>query len=69
MIFMEYQTKVIAYVDILGFKDLTNGTNLENELFKSDSPVNLKVDAEIYGPSFAMKIQKWAVGITTIRPA
>jgi hypothetical protein len=34
----------------VGFKDIINGDNLENKIFKGDGPVNFNVDAEFYGP-------------------
>jgi hypothetical protein len=60
-----FGTSVNVANNVIGFKDITGGEDLENLLFKSDKAVNMKVDAEIYGPSFAMKINKWAFGITT----
>lgn len=51
--------------DKVGFQDIVKGTNIEDLIFKDGKPVNLRLDAEVYGPSFAMKINKWAVGITS----
>lgn len=51
--------------NVLGFDDITGGDDLENILFKSNKVVNMKVDAEIYGPSVAMKWKKWGFGITS----
>jgi len=50
----------------IGFKDLINSdSNIEDLIFQGNEPVNLRIDAEIYGPGFAMKHNKWAFGITT----
>ncbi|TDD96021.1 hypothetical protein E0F76_12490 [Flavobacterium cellulosilyticum] len=50
----------------IGFKDLINSNNnIEELIFQGNEPVNLRIDAEIYGPGFAMKHNKWAFGITT----
>jgi hypothetical protein len=44
---------------IIGFKDIINGDNLENKIFKGDGPVNFNVDAEFYGPGVATKLLGW----------
>lgn len=49
----------------IGFKDIFSSTNFEDQIFQGDTPVNLRIDAEIFGPSFAMKINNWGFGITT----
>ncbi len=50
----------------LTFKDLVNGDkDFEDMLFAGDSPSNFRGDVEILGPAFAMKLDKWAFGITT----
>ncbi|MDN3677472.1 hypothetical protein QWY90_09085 [Flavobacterium paronense] len=49
----------------IGFKDLTSNTNLEDLLFTGTAPVNMRVDATIIGPSFAMRWMKWGFGLTT----
>lgn len=51
--------------DKIGFSDIVNGENIEDLLFKGNDPVNMLVDAEIYGPGFGMRLNKWAFGITT----
>ena len=51
--------------DKVGFKDIVNGNNIQDLIFKDSMPVNLRFDAEIYGPGFAMKMNKWALGFTT----
>lgn len=49
----------------IGFKDIFSSTNFEDQIFQGDTPVNLRIDAEIFGPSFAMKFNNWGFGITT----
>ncbi|MDD5150202.1 MAG: DUF5723 family protein [Flavobacterium sp.] len=49
----------------VGFSDIVNGNNIEDLIFKGNEPVNMRIDAEIFGPGFAMKINKWSLGLTT----
>lgn len=50
----------------ISFGDLVGGVdNFEEELFSGGEPVNMRVDVEILGPSFAFKIEKWAFAITS----
>lgn len=49
----------------IGFSDIVSGKNFEDLIFKGSEAVNLRFDSEVYGPSFAVKINKWAFGITT----
>lgn len=49
----------------IGFKDLTSDTNLEDLIFKGTEPVNMRIDGQILGPSFALKLMKWGFGVTT----
>jgi len=49
----------------IGFNDLTSDTNLEDLIFKGTESVNMRIDGQILGPSFAMKWKKWGFGITT----
>jgi hypothetical protein len=49
----------------IGFNDLTSDTNLEDLIFNGTESVNLRIDGQILGPSFAMKWRKWGFGITT----
>lgn len=49
----------------VGFSDIIHSDNIEDLIFSGDEPVNMRVDAEIYGPGFAMKWNKWAFGLTT----
>lgn len=49
----------------LSFDEIINGDNFEEKLFEGNKNVDLRIDAEILGPSFAMKIEKWAFSITS----
>lgn len=49
----------------VGFSDLVSGNNIENIMFQGNDPVNMRFNAEVYGPSLAFKFRKWAFGITT----
>lgn len=49
----------------LSFDEIINGDNFEEKLFEGNKNVDLRIDAEIFGPSFAMKIEKWAFSITS----
>lgn len=51
--------------NIINLKDINANNNIEDLIFKSDKPVNLRIDAELYGPAFAMRIKKWGFGIST----
>lgn len=41
------------------------GDDFEQKLFAGSESLNMRVDAEILGPAFAYKMEKWAFGITT----
>lgn len=49
----------------LGFDDLVGGDNIEDKIFEGNKDVDLRFDGEIYGPGFAMKIDKWAFSVQT----
>ncbi len=49
----------------IGFTDIVNGNSIEDKILKGNDPINMRIDTEIYGPGFAMKINKWAFGIST----
>ena len=50
----------------LTFSDLVSGDNLEDKIFEGNDVVNLRLDTQILGPSFAFKYQKWGFGITSL---
>lgn len=50
----------------LTFSDLVSGNNLEDKIFEGNDVVNLRLDTQILGPSFAFKYQKWGFGITSV---
>ncbi len=49
----------------VGFKDIVNGNNLENLIFKGDGAVNFNVDAEFYGLGAAIKLLDWGFAVTS----
>jgi hypothetical protein len=49
----------------IGFNDLTSNTNFEELIFTGSESVNMRIDGQILGPSFAIKLRKWGFGITT----
>lgn len=49
----------------VGFSDIVDGKNLEDLIFEGDGTVDFNIDAEILGPSFAMRLQKWGFAITS----
>lgn len=49
----------------IGFSDLTSNKSFEELIFLGSDPVNMRFDAEIIGPSVAMKWKKWGFGFTT----
>jgi hypothetical protein len=49
----------------ISFKDIVDGKDFDNLIFEGNEPTNLRVDVDILGPSFAMKMNKWAFGITS----
>lgn len=52
--------------DKLTFDDLIKGENLEDKIFEGNGTVNLRLDAQIHGPAFALKTEKWGFGISSI---
>ena len=52
--------------DKLSVNDLISGDNLEDKIFEGDGVVNLRLDTQIYGPSFAFKTGKWGFGINSV---
>lgn len=49
----------------LGFNDLVGGDNIEDKLFEGNKDVDLRFDGEIFGPGFAIKVNKWAFSFQT----
>lgn len=49
----------------IGFSDITSDKDIEDLIFVGDEPVNMRIDAEIYGPGLAIKHNKWAFGFYT----
>lgn len=51
--------------NIISMSDLNSDTDFEDLIFKSGKTVNMNIDAEILGPGFAMKWNKWGFGLST----
>lgn len=49
----------------VGFEDLTKGEDIESLIFDGKGNVDFDINTAIYGPSFAMRFQKWGFGIST----
>ncbi len=49
----------------IGFSDLTSNSNLQDIIFKENSPVNISFDGQIVGPGVAIKLLKWSFALTT----
>lgn len=49
----------------ISFGDIVGGEDLEELIFTGTEPVNMRTNSEILGPSFAMKTDKWAFGISS----
>lgn len=49
----------------VGFKDLIDGKNVEDLIFKGNEAVNFNVDGEFAGPGFAFKLLNWGFAITS----
>ena len=47
------------------FGDLVSGDNFDEKIFAGNDATNLRVDVEIQGPGFAMKVDKWAFAISS----
>ncbi len=49
----------------IGFSDITSDRDIQDMIFVGGEPVNMRFDAEVYGPSVAMQFKSWAFGLTT----
>ncbi len=60
-----FSTSINVSNNKIGFKDIVNGSNLENILFKGSEPVNFNMDTEIAGPGIAFKLLNWGFAISS----
>ena len=60
-----FTTSINVSNNKIGFKDIVNGSNLDNILFKGTEPVNFNMDAEIAGPGIAIKLLNWGFAISS----
>lgn len=51
--------------NIVGYKEIKSGENIESLVFDGTVPINLNIDTEIMGPGFAMRAAGWGFGIST----
>jgi hypothetical protein len=49
----------------IGYKDIVGGSDLKKLLFKDKDPINLSINSEISGPSFAIKLLGFGFAITS----
>lgn len=49
----------------IGVSDIISNDNLEDLLFQGNDPVTMKISFEALGPGFAVKVNKWAFGVST----
>ncbi len=60
-----YAVSVNVANNKIGVSDIISNKNLEDLLFQGNDPVTMKVSFEALGPGFALKIKRWAFGIST----
>jgi hypothetical protein len=60
-----FGTSVNVSNNKIGFSDLFSDKDIETLIFQGNEPVNLRIDAEIYGPSFAIKLKKIGLAISS----
>ncbi|RZJ72973.1 hypothetical protein [Flavobacterium sp.] len=49
----------------IGFGDLFGSESFESLIFRGTEAVDLRFDGELYGPGFAIKVDKWAFALTS----
>ena len=49
----------------LSINEFISGDDIENKLFEGNESVDLRLDAQLFGPSFAFKKGKWGFGINS----
>ena len=49
----------------IGISDIISNNNLEDLLFQGNDPVTMKISFEALGPGFAVKVKRWAFGVST----
>lgn len=60
-----FATSINVSNNKVGINDLMNSNNIEDLIFADNNPVNMRIDAEIHGPGFAMRMEKWSFGFAT----
>ncbi len=60
-----FATSINVSNNKVGVNDLMNSNNIEDLIFADNKPVNMRIDTEIHGPGFAMRMEKWSFGFAT----
>jgi len=60
-----FATSINVSNNKVGINDLMNSNNIEDLIFSDNKPVNMRIDTEIHGPGFAMRVKKWSFGFAT----
>ncbi len=50
----------------ISFQDIIKDEDLEEKLFTGSEPVNMRIDVNVLGPSFAMQVNKWTFGFASV---
>ncbi len=60
-----FATSINVSNNKVGINDLMNSNNIEDLIFADNKPVNMRIDTEIHGPGFAIRLNKWSFGFAT----
>lgn len=60
-----FSTSINASNDQFGVQDIVEGKDIMDSFLNSTEPINTRVDAQIVGPGFAFKVNKWAFGFSS----
>lgn len=60
-----FNVSTIVSNNKITFQEIMKGENIEDKFFSGNEPANMRLDAVIYGPAFAMKYKKWAFGLNS----
>jgi hypothetical protein len=58
-------TSILFANSKIGYKDIAGGSDLKNLLFKDKDPINLSLNSELSGPSFAIKLLGFGFALTS----
>lgn len=60
-----FSTSLSISNNVIGLNDISGDKKLEDLIYNDGKPVNLRLDAQFQGPSFATKQGKWAYALNT----